>query len=98
MFGYGVGVGYYLNIPYSKLNEIYRQPLTQTQKKEMLFHHYLATHPAPSWSHVAEALYKAKEHSALKKVMATYVKGEGAVHTQHTLPVIQPNTSLFHGI
>ena len=79
-----VGVGYFLDVARSVLDETRKQPFTPVQNNHTLFHYYLDTHPASSWNHVAEALYKAEEHRALKKVMVTYVKGEGAVYVQHT--------------
>ena len=73
-FGYS-GLGSYLDIPSSKLEEIRRLYSNPAQYQRVLLHHWLTTHPAPTWVLVGEALYKKEKHIIMRNVLDTYVRG-----------------------
>ena len=49
--------GDYINIPGSELNRIRGQCTSDRECKQALIHTFLSSHPAPSWTLVAWALY-----------------------------------------
>ena len=70
-----IGLGTYLNVPMSKLDQINRQyDIPLKQKQATLLNEWLTAHPAPSWRVVAEAIYQSSKHDTLKKVQE-FVKG-----------------------
>ena len=72
--------GIKLNVPYSQRNEIKSQYISDGERKSALLHTYLTSHPAPSWQHVAEALYRCydgKFHTVLGRVQRMFPTGKG---------------------
>ena len=63
-----------LDVSSSEFNAIKDQ---STNKAEGVAAWYLTNHPAPSWTHIAVALYEKKEHEVLKtlKEKVHYLKG-----------------------
>ena len=74
------GVGFYLRIPYSKRYELERQ-YDERQLPRALSTVFLTEHPSPSWSTVALALWKRRDHGALEVVQKLYLKGEPCAHS-----------------
>ena len=62
-----------LDIPYS----VYWQHRDEAQHVQGLCEWYLTHHPAPSWLHVATALYLSREHDVLEVLRSQvhYLKG-----------------------
>ena len=50
--------GEFANVPESELERIRRQYSSGREKKQGVIHSLTSTHPAPSWTHVAHALYR----------------------------------------
>ena len=74
------GLGEWLNIPYSKLQQIAEQHRDSAEAKEEMLKVFLAQHPAPSWATVTEALYRMgpyeeKSHHVLQEVRRLYGTG-----------------------
>ena len=70
-----------LNVPLSKCNEIRSQYSSDGERKSALLQTYLTSHPAPSWQHVAEALYrcgylKQVHHTVLERVQRMFPTGK----------------------
>ena len=69
-----------LNVPQSKQNEIKSQYNTHKGRKVALLSIYLSDHPAPSWQHVTDALYRHKLHAVLEKVQTMFPTGKYIHH------------------
>ena len=63
----------WLDIPLS----IYNEHSDEAQSVQVLCEWYITHHPAPSWLHVANALYRCREHDALDVLRSQvhYLKG-----------------------
>ena len=58
-----------IDIPWSKCTDIKKQYKDNPiERNKAVYKMYLDTHPAPSWKHIAEGLYQAREHYVLKQV------------------------------
>ena len=71
--------GAWLNVPQSQRDEIRSQYSTERERKSALLHTYLTSHPAPSWQHVADALYTydgGKFHAVLERVQTMFPTGK----------------------
>ena len=64
-----------LDIPYSEHKKIMAKHSDVAQCKKDLCRWYLDNHPAPSWKHVADALYRWKDHVVLDVLQSQYLKG-----------------------
>ena len=67
-------------MPQSKLDEIKAQYLDRVEAKRQMLHHFLTSHPAPSWGVVFEELYRmgdydVKNHHILQDVRRRYGRG-----------------------
>ena len=79
-------IGYYLNIPWSKHEDINRRYSSDNQRKHAIIEQFINNHPAPSWRQVAEFLYKINtggdrvEHGkylgALQTIKRKYLKSK----------------------
>ena len=68
-----------LNVPVSQRDEIRSQYSTKRERKSALLHTYLTSHPAPSWQHVADALYRYRDgkfHAVLERVQTMFPTGK----------------------
>ena len=68
-------------MPKSKLDEIKAQYPDRVEAKRQMLHHFLTSHPAPSWGVVFEGLYRMREvkyHRILQDIRRRY--GRGTVH------------------
>ena len=68
-----------LNVPDSQQNEIRSQYSSDGERKPALLHTYLTSHPAPSWQHVADAVYRysgGKFHTVLGRVQRMFPTGK----------------------
>ena len=65
----------YLNIPQSEDQIIKAKHSDEAQRKKALCRWYLDNHPAPSWKHVADALYRYGDHVVLDVLQSQYLKG-----------------------
>ena len=64
-----------IDIPWSKCKEIEkRHKDNPTEGRKAVYEWYLDTHPSPSWEHIAEGLFQAREHYVVQKV-ARQLKG-----------------------
>jgi hypothetical protein len=72
------GLAIYLGISSSTYIDISKRVTDETQLKMALLEWYLDSHPAPSWKHVADALYRYGEHDILDILRSQYLKGEFA--------------------
>ena len=71
--------GLSLNVPWSQQKEIRSQYSSDGERKSALLHTYLTSHPAPSWQHVAEALYilnRGEFHTVLGRVQRMFPTGK----------------------
>ncbi|MCG8625222.1 MAG: hypothetical protein MJE68_24895 [Proteobacteria bacterium] len=69
-------IGYWLNIPQSKLNAIEGQHSSPDQCSRACWDLYVSEHPSPSWKGVAYALYETDHLEELEVVHKKYLKGE----------------------
>ena len=51
-------LGWCLRVPQSKLDEIGAQYPDRVEARRQMLHHFLMSHPAPSWRVVIEGLYR----------------------------------------
>ena len=73
-----------VNTPYSELRRIRREYTNDRERKQALIHSFISSHPAPSWSLVAWALYLAGSiytddgncHKALDRLQQLFPTGE----------------------
>ena len=85
MQGVGMGssdsVAAWLDISLSVRRTIRRQYSSETDYNTAVWEWYLQNHPAPSWRHVANALYCVKEFEVLEGVkdQVPSLKGESPV-------------------
>ena len=71
--------GLWINVPWSKRNNIKSQYSSDGERKSALLHTYLTSHPAPSWQHITDALYKCdsgKQHAVLERVQRMFPTGD----------------------
>ena len=70
--------GLWLNVPRSQRDEIRSQYSTERERKSALLHTYLTSHPAPSWQHVTDTLYRydGKLHAVLERVQTMFPTGK----------------------
>ena len=66
---------FYLNTPISEKLKIKAKHSDEAQRKKALCRWYLDNHPAPSWKHVADALYRYGDHVILDVLQSQYLKG-----------------------
>ena len=64
-----------LDIPDSEHIKIMAKHSDEAQCKRALCRWYLDNHPAPSWKHVADALYLYGDHVVLDVLQSQYLKG-----------------------
>ena len=86
------GFSDWLNVPRSQQNEIEAEYSTDGQRMSALLHTYLTSHPAPSWLHVASALYSYKGgrfHAVLERVQSMFPTGKKMHRRYHLLGHIQ---------
>ena len=83
-------LGNLIDIPWSKLEEIGSLYSDDDQRLRAVLEVWLNTHPAPSWSLLAEGLYRSREHDVLQRVREQYITGR---RPQCTIPVhVSPPT------
>ena len=68
-------LGFYLDIPPSKLDDIKSHYQTDVQRMQASLDYWERTHPAPSWKMVAEALREMGEGTLAEEVTTKYVRG-----------------------
>ena len=79
-------IGYCLNIPKSKQQDINSRYSSDNQRKQAIIEEFIDNHPAPSWRLVAEFLYKidtggrttvefGRYLGALQAIKRKYLKG-----------------------
>ena len=71
--------GGWLKVPWSQRHEIESQHSTERERKSALLHTYLTSHPAPSWQHVTDTLYRygdGKLHAVLERVQTMFPTGK----------------------
>ena len=68
--------GVWLNVPWSWLDKIRSQYSTERERKSALLHTYLTSYPAPSWQHVADALYRFLFHAVLERLQTMFPTGK----------------------
>ena len=79
-------IGYCLNIPKSKQQDINSRYSSDNQRKQAIIEEFIDNHPAPSWRLVAEFLYKidtggsttfefGRYLGALQTIKRKYLKG-----------------------
>ena len=69
------GLGYWLGVPYSKKEDIYRLYQTDHHRMEAVVDYYIRCYPTPSWKRVAVDLQEIRLHRQAQLVTAKYVKG-----------------------
>ena len=65
-----------LDIPESQWYQIKSQYRTAGERQSALLQTYLTSHPAPSWQHVATALYERRLHTVLQRVQTMLPSGK----------------------
>ena len=72
-----------VNTPGSELERIKRQYTSDRERKQALIHCFISSHPAPSWSLVASALYQTvllsgdgSSHKALDRLQQLFPTGK----------------------
>ena len=70
------GFGVWLDVPWSQQDKILSQYSTERERKSALLHTYLTFYPAPSWQHVADALYRYDYHAVLERVQTMFPTGK----------------------
>ena len=73
--GYSDLLGFNLELPQSKRDEIKRNYHSPSQRREAYLDLYATDHPCPSWRKVAEALRSVLLHHQAGVVESTYVQG-----------------------
>ena len=73
----------WLDIPYSVYNDTWHKHSENAQRVQGWCEWYLTHHPAPSWLHVANALYCCGEHDTLDDLRSQvhYLKGGSQEYT-----------------
>ena len=77
-------MGLRMDIPQATVSTIRSSGGDDSQRRRRYWEVYLSDHPAPSWKHVAEVLYKPgyREQECLEElevVQKKYLRGESAV-------------------
>ena len=70
--------GAWLDVPESQRDEIRSQYSTEKERKSALFNIYLTSHPAPSWQHVADSVYRQRDgefHAVLERLQTMFPTG-----------------------
>ena len=68
-------LGFYLDIPQSKLDDIKMHYHSDVQRMQASLDYWKRTHPAPSWKKVAEALRGVGDDVLAEEVITKYVRG-----------------------
>ena len=68
--------GWFLNIPKSQRDRIRSQYSTASEWRTALLQTFLTSHPAPSWQHVADILYRSECHAVLERVQRMFPTGK----------------------
>ena len=71
--------GNFINVPWSKREEIKSEFDSDEKKKTALLRVYLTEHPQPTWEDVSDALYRFKDghyHSVLERLQSMFPTGE----------------------
>ena len=71
--------GFEIDVPQSKIGNIRSQYRSDGERKSALLHTYLTSHPAPSWQHITDALYRCdvgKYHAVLERVQRMFPTGD----------------------
>ena len=69
-------LGWLLNIPESQQARIRSQYSTASERRTAYLQTYPTSHPAPSWQHVADALYRSRCHAVLERVQRMFPTGK----------------------
>ena len=77
-------VGWGMDMPEATVNTIRSSGGDDSQHRRRCWKIYLSDHPAPSWKHVADALYRPSFYKQeyleeLEVVQKKYLRGESAV-------------------
>jgi hypothetical protein len=64
-----------LDIPTAKFRDIRKNYPDELQRKKAMLEWYVDNHPAPSWKHVANALYSNHKEDVLDILRSQYLKG-----------------------
>ena len=89
--------GRYVNTPESELERIKGQYTSDRERKQALIHSFISSHPAPSWSLVASALYQIElfydadgsGHKALDRLQQLFPTGKVfCVPLSHTVVLV----------
>ena len=83
--GYVDNIRLWLDLPYSKTDEIKRNYQSPIQKREAYLDLYVSDHPCPSWRQVAKALYVVGLRHQADVVERTYVEGSIIYRYSHCL-------------
>ena len=62
------GVGRWLEVPVSKLDEIKEQSSTEIEKSHQVGRYWVNAHPDPSWEELGKVLYQRGEETAAMMV------------------------------
>ena len=71
--------GLWIDVPDSKMDNIKSHYSSDGERKSALLHTYLTSHPAPSWQHITDALYRCdegKHHAVLERVQRMFPTGD----------------------
>ena len=71
--------GMWIDVPQSKMDNIKSQYRSDGERKSALLHTYLTSHPAPSWQHITDALYRyqrGKHHAVLERLQRMFPTGD----------------------
>ena len=77
--------GLWFDLPRSKRNEIERNYLNPTHKREAYLDCYVSDHPCPSWRQVSKALRYVGLNYQANEVERTYVEGSIIYRYSHCL-------------
>lgn len=69
------GMAIELDIPYHKQSEIKKEYGSDAETKQRYWVYWLTHHPCPSWTLMANALYRSLEHEILQMLLKMYLKG-----------------------
>ncbi len=67
-------LGWGMDIPRSKLNQVNEHYQTDVQRVQASLDHWRRTHPAPSWKLLARALREVGEEALAEEVARRYVR------------------------
>ena len=77
----GTGIGYWLGLPESALQEIKTNFRSTTLQKEAYLDTYTHCHPSPCWKKIKICLQKCRLYQEANAVEKTYIQGELQVLT-----------------